>query len=134
MDQQVILNPDKTLTLLLKQGSTWSIPITMTDSLGSPIDFTGKTLRASIKTAYGGTLIAEWTISTPVNGAFTMTVPADITATITACKEFITLNNYKTYTSKTGKYVTDFESVDIDLVVEPLLEAVIYVSPEVTTA
>ena len=122
-------NADGSVDLTGKQGSTWSMTITLTDQVGAAFDLTGysaagmvrKTPSASAKTKdFVVTLSA-----TPTDGTITVSMSASDTAAITA-----------------GDSVDDDDSLyyyDVEItsgtgIVTRIIQGKLYIDPECTKA
>jgi len=75
-----------TLDITVEQGSTFNKTITLTDSLGAPINLTGYTARAQIRaTPESATIIASFTVTVqapPTAGILDWIMPAATTTTL----------------------------------------------------
>lgn len=114
------------LDLVIEQGVTFGMTVTVKDSSGTPVNITGYTFRGKIKeSAQDVSAVEEFTctITDAVNGIFTVGLTAAETAAIAA-----TGATYDTYSS----YVYDIEMVDTSTFVTRLLNGALRVSPEVT--
>lgn len=74
--------------IIIDQGARWSLAFTWQDSNGDPVDLTGYTINAQVRTTYadsGGTLLAEATatITDEAGGEFTLSIPAATTEAMT---------------------------------------------------
>jgi len=106
--------------LVIDQGTTFSLSITVSDANGNEIDLTGYTLQAQLRKSYGATSYTAFTVvsATPASGELT-----------------ISLTNTQTSALKAGRYVYDIEIVSpvVDgSEVTRVLEGIITVTPEVT--
>jgi hypothetical protein len=106
--------------LVIDQGTTFSLSITVSDANGNVLNLTGFTYRAQLRKSYGATSYTAFTV--------TATDPADgeITISLTATQ---------TSGLKAGRYVYDIEIVSpvVDgSEVTRVLEGIITVTPEVT--
>lgn len=102
--------------LVIDQGTTFTLTITVADSNGNALDLTGYTLRAQLRKSYGSTTYTNFTTSsaTPADGELTISLTATQTSGLRA-----------------GRYVYDIE-IDNAGVVTRVLEGIITVTPEVT--
>lgn len=102
--------------LVIDQGTTFSLTITVADSNGNPLDLTGYTLRAQLRKSYGSTSYTNFTTAsaTPSDGELTISLTAAQTSGLRA-----------------GRYVYDIE-IDNEGEVTRVLEGIITVTPEVT--
>ncbi len=106
--------------LVIDQGTTFSLTITIADANGNEIDLTGYTLRAQLRKSYGA---ASFT-------SFTVAAPAPATGEL-----IISLTGTQTSALKAGRYVYDVETVapvGEGSTVTRVLEGIITVTPEVT--
>lgn len=111
------------LNIVIDQGSTFVMTITLTTDGTTPIDITGYSARMQMRTSHGAAATAldlstgggEITLSDPTAGEYTVTVDDATTAALTP-----------------GSYVYDFESVDTGGAVTRIIEGSAVVSPEVT--
>jgi len=104
--------------LVIDQGTTYSLTISVADATGAAVNLTGYTLRAQLRKSYGATSYTSFTTSA---GA----VPADGELTIS-------LTDAQTSALKSGRYVYDIEIVDTSSVVTRVLEGIVTITPEVT--
>lgn len=107
--------------LVIDQGTTFSLDITVSDANGNEIDLAGYTLRAQLRKSYGATSYT----------AFTVTADDDTTTGILT----ISLTDTQTSALKAGRYVYDVEivaPVADGSIVTRVLEGIITVTPEVT--
>jgi len=114
------------LDLVIEQGVTFGMTITVKDSTGTVINITGYTFRGKIKESAQDVSATEdftCTITDAVNGVFTVGLTAAETAALAA-----TGDTYDEYSS----YVYDIEMVSATSEVTRLLNGAISVSPEVT--
>lgn len=114
------------LDLVIEQGTTFGMTITVKDANDTVINITGYTFRGKIKeSAQDATAVEEFTctITDAVNGQFTVGLTATETAALVA-----TGAAYDSYTS----YTYDIEMVDSSGAVTRLLNGSVSVSPEVT--
>lgn len=65
-----------TPSLQFVQGETVSFPVTVTDSLGVPIDLSGATIKSDIRKEYNTDVVASFTIEETdlLNGQFALTM------------------------------------------------------------
>lgn len=73
----------------IDQGARWSLAVSWQASDGTGINLTGYTISAQVRTTYadsGGDLLTdiEATITSAVNGEFTLSIPASTTLTMPA--------------------------------------------------
>lgn len=103
--------------LVIDQGTTYSLTITVSDATGLPVNLTGYTLRSQLRKSYGATSYTAFTTSseTPASGELTISLTATQTSAL-----------------KPGRYVYDVEIVDTNSAVTRVLEGIITVTPEVT--
>lgn len=107
--------------LVIDQGTTFSLTITVADANGNEIDLDGYTARAQLRKSYGATSYT----------AFTVTVAEDTTTG----ELTISLTDTQTSALKAGRYVYDVEIVAPVADGSPVtrvLEGIITVTPEVT--
>lgn len=107
--------------LVIDQGTTFSLSITVADANGNEIDLDGYTLRAQLRKSYGATSYT----------AFTVTAAEDTTTG----ELTISLTDTQTSALKAGRYVYDVEivaPVGEGSTVTRVLEGIITVTPEVT--
>jgi len=106
--------------LVIDQGTTFSLTITVADVNGNEIDLTGYTLRAQMRKSYGANSSTSFTVTseTPETGELVME-----------------LTDAQTSALKAGRYVYD---VEIEApegdggTVTRVLEGIVTVTPEVT--
>jgi len=106
--------------LVIDQGTTFSLSITVSDANANEIDLTGYTLRAQLRKSYGATSYTSFTVAAddPTTGELT-----------------ISLTDAQTSALKAGRYVYDVEivaPVADGSTVTRVLEGIITVTPEVT--
>lgn len=105
--------------LVIDQGSTFSISITVSDYTGSAIDLTGYTLRSQLRKSYHSNTYTSFTVvsNDPTDGEITLSLTATQTSAL-----------------KYGRYVYDVEIVSPAPASEVtrILEGIITVNPEVT--
>jgi hypothetical protein len=107
--------------LVIDQGTTFSLSISVSDYNGNSIDLAGYTLRSQLRKSYGA---ASYT-------SFTVTAADDTTTG----ELTISLSASETSALKAGRYVYDVEIVAPeaeDSTVTRVLEGIITVTPEVT--
>lgn len=124
---QTIGTKGEQLNLLIKQGSDFGpFNATMTDNLAVPINLTGCTIRGQIrKTPTDAAVTAQLvvTITAPLAGQYSFTLPASVTAAIACGID---------ETASASKYVWDMELVDVSTKVIPLYYGDVAVFREVT--
>jgi len=106
--------------LVIDQGTTFSLTITIADANGNEIDLTGYTLRAQLRKSYGATSFTAFTVAANDNATGELT---------------ISLTDTQTSALKAGRYVYDVEIVEPSgdgSIVTRVLEGIITVTPEVT--
>lgn len=106
--------------LVIDQGTTFSLSITVADANGNALNLTGYTLRSQMRKSYGATSYTSFTVvsATPATGELT-----------------ISLTDTQTSALKAGRYVYDVEIVSPvgdGSEVTRVLEGIITVTPEVT--
>lgn len=106
--------------LVIDQGATFSLSITVADANGNALNLTGYTLRSQMRRSYGATSSTSFTVAsaTPATGELT-----------------ISLTDAQTSALKAGRYVYDVEIVSpagAGSEVTRVLEGIITVTPEVT--
>jgi hypothetical protein len=103
--------------LVIDQGTTYSLTITVSDATGEAVNLTGYTLRSQLRKSYGATSYTAFTAASasPTTGELT-----------------ISLTDTQTSALKSGRYVYDVEIVDTNNAVTRVLEGIITVTPEVT--
>ena len=104
--------------LVIDQGTTYSVTITVNDDTGSPRDLSGYTARAQMRRSYYTTSNTAFTVSVsnPPDGEILMSMPATTTTNL-----------------KAGRYVYDLELVSANAnIVERIVEGIVTVYPEVT--
>ena len=101
--------------IVIEQGSTFSVPITLTDQNGEDLDVTTLTARAELRKYYNAT--TSWSFSTSLaNGCLTLSMTAEATANIAA-----------------GRYVYDVTLTDTSSNnVSRLVEGICTINPAVT--
>ena len=118
-----------TYDILVEQGATFLLTITIKDTSGNPINLTGQTFRGKIKKSFADT-IAQATFTCTLANQITDTgkVSISLTATDTAA---IVLN-----TQGTARVLTtmayDIESQDGSGIVKRWLQGLAKISPEIT--
>jgi len=105
-----------TYNLNVTQGSTASFNINLSNADGTPMDFTGFTVRGSIKLRYSDT--------SPL---------ISFSPTVDGNKVTITLTSAQTATLPVGIGVYDIEKYSTAYDAEALLSGKVLISPEVTT-
>lgn len=107
--------------LVIDQGTTFSLTVTVSDANENVMDLTGYTVRAQLRKSYGSTSYTSFTVALsedPTDGQLT-----------------ISLNDTQTSGLKSGRYVYDIEIVSPVVEgseVTRVLEGIITVTPEVT--
>lgn len=106
--------------IVIDQGTTYSLSITVSDATGTALNLTGYTLRAQMRKSYGATTSTSFTTAsaTPASGVLT-----------------ISLTDTQTSALKAGRYVYDIEIVEpvgAGGAVTRVLEGIVTVTPEVT--
>jgi hypothetical protein len=107
--------------LIIDQGTTYSLTITISDVLGNELDLTGHAFRAQLRKSYGATSYTMFTTAineNPTTGILT-----------------ISLTDTQTSGLKPGRYVYDIEMISPEQSgseVTRVLEGIITVTPEVT--
>jgi len=107
--------------LVIDQGTTFSLTITVADANGNEIDLDGYTARAQLRKSYGATSYTAFTVTISEN-----TTTGELT---------ISLTDTQTSALKAGRYVYDVEIVAPVADGSPVtrvLEGIITVTPEVT--
>ena len=100
--------------LVIDQGSTYSITITIDDENGDPINVSGYTSRGQIRKHYTSSNSVSFTTSL-ANGELSLSLTSSQTTNIVA-----------------GRYVYDIELIDGSNNVTRILEGIVTVTPEVT--
>jgi hypothetical protein len=118
--------------LYIEQGATFpSLLLELTDDAGDPLDLTGATAVAEIKTSHSAsTATASFTITfgdPRTDGELTLSMPAADTAEIPVARS-------KGAQATTTRYVYDLKLTQGDGTVLRLLEGVVTVSPEVSSS
>ena len=106
--------------LVIDQGTTYSLTITVSDYNGNAIDLDGYTLRSQLRKSYGATSYTSFTVTAAED-----TTTGELT---------ISLSASQTSALKAGRYVYDVEivaPVTEDSTVTRVLEGIITVSPQV---
>lgn len=104
--------------LVIDQGTTYSVTITVNDDTGVARDLTGYTARAQMRRSYYTTSNTAFTVSVsnPADGEISMSLSATQTSAL-----------------KAGRFVYDLELVSANAnIVERIVEGIITVYPEVT--
>jgi hypothetical protein len=102
--------------LVIDQGTTFSLTLTVADSNGNALNLTGYTLRGQLRKSYGSTSYTSFTTSSgDLSGG-------ELTIALTATQ---------TSSLRAGRYVYDIE-IDNAGEVTRVLEGIITVTPEVT--
>lgn len=104
--------------LVIDQGTTYSVTITVNDDTGVARDLSGFTARAQMRRSYYTTSNTALTVSvsSPADGEISMSLSATQTSAL-----------------KAGRYVYDLELVSANAnIVERIVEGIITVYPEVT--
>jgi len=104
--------------LIIDQGTTYSVTITVNDDTGSARNLTGYTGRSQMRRSYYTSANTAFTVSVtnPANGEISITLTAAQTANV-----------------KAGRYVYDLELVNSNTTtVERVVEGIVTVYPEVT--
>lgn len=113
--------------ILVEQGATFDVTLTLRNYDNSLIDLTGHTFRGKIKETYSSTTVqAEFDFSILSTGVVRVTIPAAETAAIAVPPA---TNNQRNLVAM----IYDIESVDGSGVVYRWLEGTAKISPEVTT-
>lgn len=102
--------------LVIDQGTTFSLTLTVADSNGNALNLTGYTLRGQLRKSYGSTSYTSFTTSSGDLSGGELTIA--LTATQTSAL-------------RAGRYVYDIE-IDNAGEVTRVLEGIITVTPEVT--
>lgn len=107
--------------LIIDQGTTFSLTITVADANGNPLNLTGYTMRSQLRKSYGSSSYTAFTVTPATN--------------LTTGELTISLTDTQTSNLKAGRYVYDVEIVspisDGSEVLR-VLEGIITVTPEVT--
>jgi hypothetical protein len=105
--------------LVIDQGTTYSLSITVSDAAGNVLDLTNYTVRAQMRRSYGATSSVSFTTSKgndPTDGELTISLSATQTSNL-----------------KPGRYVYDLEiEENTTNEVTRVIEGIITVTPEVT--
>lgn len=107
--------------LIIDQGTTYSLTITVSDANGNPLNLTDYTFRAQLRKSYGATSYTAFTVVPDENR--------------TTGKITISLTDAQTSGLKSGRYVYDIEMISPESEgseVTRVLEGIITVTPEVT--
>lgn len=116
------------ILLHMRQGTTFSLQLTLTGDDGAPLDFTGKTARMQVRRERGGPLLLELTTE---NGRLALDAQGHIDFLVDA-ETLAAINVPRGYDYLEWEY--DFELVTPgppDTVERPLYGAVVF-QPEVT--
>ena len=103
--------------LVIDQGTTFSVTITVTDDTGSARNLTNYTARSQMRKSY----------YTTANTAFTANLLNPTDGTIT-----LDLSATQTSALKAGRYVYDVELVSNTATVERIVEGIVTIYPEAT--
>jgi len=98
------------------QGTTFNTVISLTDDSGNPLDLTGYTANASIRTSYAAVNSTSFSTSLS-NGQVILSLDANTTSSL-----------------KRSRYLYDVILTDIHSNVTRVVEGVLYVDPAVTTS
>ena len=105
--------------IVIDQGTTFTLSITISDFTDTPIDITGYTLRSQMRKSYNSNTYTAFTITSPnpTEGEIVIS----LTATQTSALRY-------------GRYVYDIEIVspEPESEVKRVLEGIVTVNPEVT--
>lgn len=116
------INPDGSIDLTGKQGTTWVLTLTLTESNGNPVDLTDYEITAQVKRSAGATaVVATFDGSVgddPTQGVATLTMLPAITSTIIAPKSY---------------YVYDVKLTKGTDMAYRLTQGKLFVDPQVTT-
>jgi hypothetical protein len=104
--------------IVIDQGADFSTTVTVTDSVGDPLDLTGYSARGQIRKHY--------TSSTKVDFS-TSFLPPRSSGILT-----LSLSSVQTANMESGRYVYDVELVSSANNVSRLVEGIATVTPEVT--
>lgn len=120
-----------TLDISVKQGATYTLIMTVQDSVPASINLTGYTFRGQIRTSTSDiTIQAPFSFVLGVQSGATLgTVTGTISAADTA---LIVLPANERYTRKITKMIYDIEMIEPGGNVVRILEGTVSVSPEVT--
>jgi hypothetical protein len=98
------------------QGTTFNTVISLTDDSGNPLDLTGYTANASIRTTYAAVNSTSFSVALS-NGNITLSLDANTTSSL-----------------KRSRYLYDVILTDSHNNITRVLEGVLYVDPAVTTS
>jgi hypothetical protein len=104
--------------LVIDQGTSYSITITVSDANGNTLNLDGYTVSGQMRKSYGAISYVPFTtvINLPsTDGEITISLDPDQTSALRA-----------------GRYVYDIEIVDMDEKVTRVLEGIVTITPEVT--
>jgi hypothetical protein len=103
--------------IVIDQGTTFTLSITVSDFTDTPINLTGYTLRSQMRKSYNSNTYTAFTVTSdePTEGEINLS----LTATQTSALRY-------------GRYVYDVEIVSSTGVVTRVLEGIVTVNPEVT--
>lgn len=105
--------------LVIDQGTTYSLSVTVADANGNALDLTDYSVRAQMRRSYGSTSSISFTATKaddPTTGEITISLTATQTSSL-----------------KPGRYVYDLEIEDTTTnSVTRVIEGIITVTPEVT--
>ena len=106
--------------LVIDQGTTFSLTVTVSDANVNPLNLTGYTVRAQMRKSYGATSYTAFAVI--------------VGSPPTAGEVIISLTAAQTTGLKAGRYVYDIEIVSPapDSVVSRVLEGIVTITPEVT--
>lgn len=105
--------------LVIDQGTTYSLTITVYDAAGNALNLSGYTYRAQLRKSYGSTSYTEFTVTPAVD--------------LTSGQITISLTSTQTSGLRAGRYVYDVEIVETATSsVTRVIEGIITVTPEVT--
>lgn len=102
--------------LVIDQGSTYIVEISLTDQNGDPLDLTGYTANSQIR---------KWYSSSNPAASFsaTINIPSTIVLSLTA---------NQTSSLVAGRYVYDVEAAAANNAVSRIVEGIVTVTPQVT--
>jgi hypothetical protein len=104
--------------LVIDQGTSYSITITVSDANGNALNLNGYTVSGQMRKSYGAISFVPFTteINLPSsNGEITISLEPEQTSALRA-----------------GRYVYDIEIVDGDNKITRVLEGIVTITPEVT--
>jgi len=103
--------------IVIDQGTTFTLSITVSDFTDTPINLTGYTLRSQMRKSYNSNTYTAFTVTSdePTEGEINLS----LTATQTSALRY-------------GRYVYDVEIVSSTGEVTRVLEGIVTVNPEVT--